>query len=229
MITDVELRGLIGASCLSSIQRSTLLMMADGLYRHDLRIRIGFQRLADLLGLGRRATIDRVRSLETTGVIRLERSGGGRNEAGKGITNVWVLDLDTLRLQTLARTLESEVNVTEPDTTKGAVNCEVYSAADNTDNGAEKPQHGCSPATPRVQPTAHDPVSPQPPKEETNHDQTDQSSQESDVNIHRRRTCPKEVLPWVNRYAGPEQTKADRLEQLRAQVNQVEKSARTQP
>lgn len=219
-ITDVQLRGMICASCLTPIQRGTLLMMADGLYRDDLRFRIGFQRLADLLGLGRRATIERVKSLEKTGVIHKIRGGGGRNEAGKGITNIWVLDLEALRQQALAREPESENIETERHPPNGAADC--------TGNGAGNQHQGCSPATPTVQPTAHDPTSPTPPIEETKKEHS-VCAADDEVQIHRRRVCPTNVLPWVSRYDGPKGTRANRLKQLRAQAQHVEKSARNHP
>jgi len=124
LLTDHELRGLVAASTLDRYQRSTLLAMADGLYRHDLRIKMGIQRLANSLGLQRRATINRIHSLEQTCVILKERGGGGRYENGKGRINIWRLDLDTLRNQALAKAenLESNPeNNTSKSTNKGAV------------------------------------------------------------------------------------------------------------
>ncbi|MBL4698923.1 MAG: winged helix-turn-helix domain-containing protein [Phycisphaerales bacterium] len=218
LLTDHELRGLVAASTLDRYQRSTLLAMADGLYRHELRITLSHQRLANALGLGRRATIDRIHSLEGTGVILKERGGGGRYENGKGRINVWRLDLDALRNQALAKAekLESNTENNAPESIdKGAVGCTV--------KGAVEKHQGCSGATATVQPTAQDQVSPIPQEKKTN-------------GIARPRHLrgggtmpiynPNDLRPWANRFDAPKQTRANRLKQMRMQLAHSEDSAR---
>lgn len=221
LLTDHELRGLVAASSLDRYQRSTLLAMADGLYRHELRITLSIQRLANALGLGRRATIDRIHSLEQTGVILKERGGGGRYENGKGRVNVWRLDLETLRNQALAKAeyLESNTEtIASESTDKGAVGCTV--------KGAVEQHQGCSRPTATVQPTAQDQVSPIPQEKKTN-------------GIVRPRhpkgggTMPKynpnDLRPWANRFDAPKQTRADRLKQMRMQIAHGEDKVRKSP
>ncbi len=195
--------------------------MADGLYRHELRITLSIQRLADALGLGRRATFDRIHSLERTGVIINERSGGGRYENGRGRLNVWRLNLDALRNQALAKAekLESSTeNKGTESTDKGAVGCTVMSAAEQ--------RQGCSRPTTTVQPTAQDQVSPIPQEKKTN-------------GIARPRhpkgggTMPRynlnDLRPWVNQHDAPPKIRADRLTQMRMQLAHAEDKARKSP
>lgn len=194
-------------------------MMADGLYRDDLTIRIGFQRLANSLGLGRRATIDRVRSLEKTGAISLKRGGGGRTESGRGITNIWVLEVQAIKQQALDRENAAPELCTTLLDTNGAENC--------TANSADNQHQGCSITTATVQKTTHDPISPIPPKKETKKEETTLS--ESSLKetfkapIRRKRYQPAGLNPWVNRFDGPKQTRANRLDQIRDQLAQSEK------
>lgn len=218
LLNDMKLRGLVAASTLDRYQRSTFLAMADGLYRHELRITLSIQRLADALGLGRRATIDRIHSLEQTGVILKERGGGGRYENGKGRVNIWRLDLETLRNQALtkAECLESNTeNSTSESTDKGAVGCTVKVAVE---------QHqGCSRPTATVQPTAQDQVSPIPQEKKTN-GITRPRPPKGDGTMPRYN--PNDLRPWANRFDAPVQIRADRLTQMRMHFKHDEEIAR---
>ncbi|MCC5822626.1 MAG: Lrp/AsnC family transcriptional regulator [Phycisphaerales bacterium] len=151
-ITDAQLRGMVEASRLPPKERSTLLFAADGLNRYDLRITMGFDRLAGLLGLKRRAAIDRMRALERTGVVVIERAKGGRYENGRGRVNVWRLDLESL-------SSPDPPNQHPAAKGKGAADCTVNGAARHTDNGAVQRREGRSLTTPTVQPAAPDPSS----------------------------------------------------------------------
>lgn len=225
LITDVELRGLIAASSLTPTQRGTLLMMADGLYRDDLKFRIGFQRLADSLGLGRRATFARVRSLESSGAIRLLNGGGGRNEAGRGITNVWLLDVAALKQQALDR---DDLNHPDDDSPH-----KCNGADSRTDKGESEQRDGCSIQAHTVQQPAHDPTSPTYPKKETKKERAADADSTQRVHskspVRQRRICPDGLNPWVNRYDGPKQSRADRLSQMRSQLQRAEKITTHKP
>ena len=222
LINDAQLRGMVAASNLTPTQRSTLLTMADGLYRKDLTIRIGIQRLADALGLGRRATIDRVRSLEQSGAIHLIRGGGGRSESGRGITNVWALNVKELKQQALDREAATLGHTQPPH--------HQYDAGDCTLKGEAEQSQGCRNPASRVQPAAHDPISPIPPREESKKENAINEaciqSKKSRPPIRQRRSRPDGLNPWVNHYDGPKQSRADRLSQMRAQIAQAEKMAR---
>jgi hypothetical protein len=225
LITDVELRGLIAASNLTPTQRGTLLMMADGLYRDDLKFRIGIQRLADSLGLGRRATFVRVRSLESSGAIRLLSGGGGHNEAGRGITNVWLLDVAALKQQALDRDALNHPDDDSPDKSNGADS--------RTDKGESEQRDGCSIQAHTVQQPAHDPISPIDPKKESNKEYPTDADFTHGVHsrspIRQRRKRPDGLNPWVNRYEGPKQLRADRLSQMRTQLQRAEKIITNKP
>lgn len=213
LITDVELRGMIAASDLNATQRGTLAMAADALYRDTLRITASYTRLGQLLGLGRRQTIKRMQSLEATGVLVKVRAGGGRFENGRGRCNVWQLDLDALRC--FRRKGEQS----------------------DTENGAQSTQQGCMIDAATVHQTAHDPTSPIPlqiKNPNTLHAAGAAGGAKEWDGIEgpataSRRALPKGLRPWVNRFDHPEQSRADRLAQLRAQVATIERSARTQP
>tara|TARA_R110002072_G_scaffold42064_12_gene118127 strand:+ start:77569 stop:78348 length:780 start_codon:yes stop_codon:yes gene_type:complete len=230
LITDVKLRGIIAASNLTPNQRGTLLMMTDGLFRDTLQIIMGIERLQTALGLGRRATIDRIRSLENSGAIVKIRGGGGRSESGKGYVNIWNLDLDALRMQALDREpddpdtpTQSGVNETATSPpksiSKGADSCTV--------NGAWNQPQGCGIPTATVQQTAHDPITP---KKESNKESAaiaaDIQGKQSRPSIRQRRKYPDHLIPWVNRYDGPKQSRANRLDQIHAQLALDEENAR---
>ena len=208
LLNDCELRGLVAASSLDRYQRSTLLAMADGLYRHNLRITMSIQRLADSLRLGRRATIDRIHSLEQSGAIIKERGGGGRYENGKGRTNIWRLDLDVLRNQAVVNTEKFKFNTKNKAAdpiNEGAVDCTVYSAVEQ--------RQGCTLPTATVQPTAQDQVSPIPQKKNPNGIARPRHPEGGGSMPPRYN--PNDLRPWANRFDAPKQTRADRLTQMR--------------
>ena len=225
LINDTQLRGMVAASNLTPTQRSTLLAMADGLYRNDLTIRLAIQRLADALGISRRATFDRVRSLESSGVIRLIHGGGGRSESGRGITNLWKLDVNELRQQALDREAAT-LGLTRPTH-------HLNGARDCTQKGEAEQRQGCREPTSRVQLAAHDPISPIPPREESKKENpTNEAciqSKKSRMDIRQRKWRPDGLRPWVNRFDGPRQSRADRLTQMRMQLAQCEKISRQKP
>ena len=203
LITDVRIRQLVAASSLTPTQRGTLMMMVDGLYRDNLKIIIGISRLADSLGLGRSATMARIRSLESTGAIVKLRGGGGRAENGKGYVNVWEFRPDELVSQSMRRG-RNESKGTESHTVKGAWNEPQGSGSDET----------------RVREPAHDPTLPISPTEETNIDCAAIAADDQDeglrVPVRHKRTLPKQLRPWVNRADAPSVCKADRLKQMQA-------------
>mgnify|MGYP003112541078 CR=1 FL=1 len=233
LITDVKLRGIIAASNLTPTQRGTLLMMADGLYRYTLQIIMGIERLQTALGLGRRATIARIRSLENSGAIVKVRGGGGRSETGKGYVNIWNLDLDALRLQALDREADDPDTPTQSGVNETATSPpkSISKGADScTVNGAWNQPQGCGIPTATVQQTAHDPISPTTPKKESNKESAaiaaDIQGKQSRPPIRQRRKNPDHLIPWVNRYDGPKQTRANRLDQIRDQLARDEENVR---
>ncbi|MCA9276851.1 MAG: Lrp/AsnC family transcriptional regulator [Phycisphaerales bacterium] len=218
LITDVRLRQLVAASSLTPTQRGTLLMMVDGLYRDNLKIIIGISRLADSLGLGRSATIDRIRSLESTGVIVKLRGGGGRSESGKGYVNVWEFRPEVLIQQAQHRGRVGD-NSTVSQTVKDM---------ESTDQAS-----GLEPA--RVRESAHDPTLPTPPKEESNKEGAAIAAGDQEqglrIPVRHKRTLPFQVRPWVNRADSPKMSRADRLVQMREQLKLSDKKplARSAP
>ncbi|MBO6740610.1 MAG: hypothetical protein JJ916_12195 [Phycisphaerales bacterium] len=205
LITDVRLRQLVAASSLTPTQRGTLLMMVDGMFRDNLKIIIGISRLADSLGLGRSATIARIRSLESTGAIVKLRGGGGRSESGKGYVNVWEFRPDVLIEQAQHRGRVGD---------KGTVS-QTVKGADSTDQAS-----GFEPS--RVREPAHDPTLPISPTKEPNKEcaagAADDQDQGLRTPVRHKRTLPKQLRPWVNRADAPAQSRADRLNQIKAQL-----------
>lgn len=212
LITDVRIRQLVAASSLTPTQRGTLLMMVDGLYRDDLRIIIGISRLADSIGIGRSAAFDRIKSLESTGVIVKIRGGGGRSESGKGYVNVWDFRPDVLIEQAQHRGRLGGKG-TVPETVKGT---------ESTDQ-----ESGSEPA--RVREPAHDPTLPISPTKEPNKECAANAADDQDQGlrtpVRHKRTLPTQVRPWVNRADAPSMSRADRLKQIRAQLEASEKKS----
>lgn len=56
----------------------------------------GIERLAREAGMHTRSVRRQVREAESLGVLRLKRGGGGTNR-GRGVSNMWVLDLERMR------------------------------------------------------------------------------------------------------------------------------------
>lgn len=221
LLNDCELRGLVAASSLDRYQRSTLLAMADGLYRHNLRITMSIQRLADSLRLGRRATIDRIHSLEQSGAIIKERGGGGRYENGKGRINAWRLDLDVLRNQAVVVSEKIELNSKNKaadSIDKGAMDCTVNSAVEQ--------RQGCTLPTATVQPTAQDQVSPKPQEKKTNRIARPRHPEGGGT---MPKYNPNDLRPWVNQHDAPKKSRANRLKQLQMVLAHDEDKARKSP
>ena len=212
LITDVRIRQLVAASSLTPTQRGTLLMMVDGLYRDDLRIIMGISRLADSIGIGRSAAFDRIKSLESTGVIVKIRGGGGRSESGKGYVNVWEFRPEVLIEQAQYRGRLGDKG-TGTETVKGTE--------------STKQASGSEPS--RVRGPAHDPTLPISPTKEPNKECAAGAAGDQDPElrtpVRHKRTLPTLVRPWVNRADAPAMCRADRLKQIRAQLEASEKKS----
>jgi hypothetical protein len=181
------------------------MLAADALYRDNLILRAGYDRLASLFGVKRRAAIDRMKSLENIGVLVKQRGGGGRAENGRGYVNIWKLDLDRLR---------STQN-------KGAANDKVY--------GAPEQYEGCSETTEKVQPAAQDQLSQVNPKEDSKRGPASPAPA-AQGGGGPMPPDPRDLLkPWVNNYEAPEKCTADRLRQMRVQFAIADQSVRNHP
>lgn len=205
LFSDKELRGLLAASDLNPTERQTLMLAAAALYRHELIIVAGFNRLATLFGVCRRQAINRMRALERKGVLHKSRGGGGRFENGKGRVNIWELDLDRLR---------------QP-TGNGEARCTVKGEADA--------REGCNADAPTVKPIAQDPTLPTDPKKEIKRGPASPAPAARGGGGTMPRDLPDPIRPWVNPYANPEQQRAARLAQLRAQMAIAEKQIQAAP
>lgn len=215
-ITDKDLRGLVTASTLSSNQRATLHAMADGLNRYDLRITMSIDRISQALGLARSTTFERIRSLESTGVIVKTRGGGGRAENGRGYVNTWNLIPGVLRDQARMNADTLPEGAKGPDT--------------RTDKGPSEQGQGSGLRSATVQPTGHDSTSSSLPKKEIKEDTEiapqSPSDRQSKAPNHQRRRQPPGIIPWANPLDDPRQWKANRLQQIRARLNYANKLAR---
>ncbi len=202
-MTDKKLRGLLAASTLTPTQRATLAMMADAMDRNTLEIRIGMDRLAELLGVMRRAAVYRVRRLEQTGVIERLRRGGGRSESGKGYVNAWRLSLERLIPEN-----------------KGATGCTVKGAkgeADCTLKGATEQRQECNEATGRVQSVAPDQ------KNQNTQKEKQRAATPPPPAKHGGASSPREPSgQWVNPEASRADREAQRRQQLRLQVKSLQ-------
>ncbi len=205
LLTDKELRGLIAASDLTPTERQTLALAADALYRHELIIVAGFDRLAMLFGVCRRQAINRMRALERKGILNKSRGGGGRFENGKGRVNIWELDLDRLR----------------KPTGNGETGCTVM--------GEAEAREGCNGDAPTVKPVAQDPTVPTHPKKESKRGPASPAPAARGGGGTMPRDLPDPIRPWVNQYADPGQQRAARLAQLRAQAVLAEKRNQAAP
>jgi hypothetical protein len=206
-MTDIRLRKVLAASTLNATQRSTLTSMADGMCRNTLEIRIGMDRLAALIGVKRRATINRVRDLERLGVLEPSRRGGGRSESGRGYVNAWRLNLAALtpnRRDATDCTLNGAM---------GAVDCTVKSAVDR--------HQGCSGATGRVQPNAPDKKNQNSQKKKKKANPSPSPSKGGEALAQR-----EESRPWINPEAPRADREANQRRKLRMQADALEAAQR---
>jgi hypothetical protein len=196
---------MIAGSSLDPTQRSTLILASDALYRGELVIKAGYDRLASLFGVSRRAAINRMQSLEKIGVLEKLRGGGGRAENGRGYVNIWKLNLEALK----------------PTQNKGAV-CDTV-------KGAVDQHQGCSQMAARVQPVAQDQLSQLHPKEELKRGPASPAPAAQGGGGLMPPDPRDQLKPWVNHYDGPEQCRAARLGQMRTQFAIEAQRSRNHP
>lgn len=165
-LTDKALREHLFATNLSPIDRHTLLTLAHGIIRNDpdLPIRQHYKTIAQWLGIEVRTAKYRIKKLEDLGILIPTRTGGGRDQHGRGFCNGWRFDFDALK-EISTRKEQAQCSSPKGDTDRTLNDATEQQAREhrNAKKGDTERQQGGKPTTDGVIQVAHNPMKPMEP------------------------------------------------------------------